>query len=252
MKFLLFLSIIFAFSICQNLKGRTLLEENVIAIINSDDESALRDATKKLYKSGGYIYIDTPVITMTQHGADIGGSLGGGIIGVKQTNGQYPHFDCKPLRKKYFNYFCLDIGGQNLKVQNLIIENGPSYGIFIAGKNIIIDHVITRYNGESGIYTNSQSDYNTFNYCYSYRNFLMPNIYYNKDGDGFTIELNSFNNKFNYCFAWTIAKVDLIIIILLVNFIINMKILHIVIQLVGIMEIWMFSLENMTLIMEEN
>jgi hypothetical protein len=51
----------------------------------------------------------------------------------------------------------------------------------------------------------------------------------------------------------TIAKVDLIII--MISFLknqINMKILHIVIQLVGIMEIWMFSLENMTLIMEEN
>jgi hypothetical protein len=46
MKFFLYLSILFAFSICQNLKGRALLEENVIAIINSDDELALRNATK--------------------------------------------------------------------------------------------------------------------------------------------------------------------------------------------------------------
>ena len=27
-----------------------------------------------------------------------------------------------------------------------------------------------------------------------------------KDGDGFTIEINSFNNKFNYCFAWDNSK----------------------------------------------
>ena len=206
MKFVLFLSFLFVFSICQNLKGRTLLEENVIAIINSDDELALRNATKKLWKTGGFIYIDTPVITITKQAVDIGGSLGGGIIGVKLPNGQYPRFDCKPLRKKYSGYSCLDIAGNNLKVQNLILENAPSYGIFVAGKNNIIDHVITRYNGESGIYANSQSDYNTFNYCYSYRNFLMPNMYLNKDGDGFTIQLNSFNNKFNYCFAWDNSK----------------------------------------------
>ena len=36
-----------------------------------------------------------------------------------------------------------------------------------------------------------------FNYCYSYRNFLLPKIHNNKDGDGFTIEINSYNCKFN-------------------------------------------------------
>ena len=148
MKFFLYLSILFAFSICQNLKGRALLEENVIAIINSDDELALRNATKKLWKTGGYIYIDTPVITITKERVDIGGDLGGGIIGVKLPNGQYPHFDCKPLRKKYSGYSCLIIAGNNLKVQNLILENAPSYGIFVAGKNKIIDHISTRYSGE--------------------------------------------------------------------------------------------------------
>jgi hypothetical protein len=167
MKFLILLGI-FLFSKCQNLKGRALLEENAIAIINSDDELALREATKNLRKSGGYIYIDTPVITLTQKGIDLGGTIGGGIIGVKQPNGQYPILDCKPLREIYSGFNGLDILGDHLKVQNLIIENAPCYGIFISGKNNIINHVITRYNGESGIYSNSQSDYITFNYCYSY------------------------------------------------------------------------------------
>ena len=51
MKFLLFLSNLFVFNIFQNLKSRTLLEENVIAKKNSDDDIALREATKKLWKS---------------------------------------------------------------------------------------------------------------------------------------------------------------------------------------------------------
>ena len=82
MKFLLFLSILFVFNIFQNLKGRALLEENVIAKKNSDDEFALREATKKLWKSGNYI--DIHVITLTQEGIDIGRNIGGGIKGVKK------------------------------------------------------------------------------------------------------------------------------------------------------------------------
>ena len=210
MKFSLFISIIFILSIfsfyCQNLKSRKLLEENVITTITSDDELALTQATKQLWKTGGYIYIDTPVITISQKDVDIGGNLEGGIIGVQQPNGEYPILDCKLLRKKDSGYFGLSIAGNNLKVQNIIIENAPSYGIFVSGKHNVIDHVITRYNGESGIYVNSQSDFNTFNYCYSYRNFLMPNMNMNKDGDGFTIEIDSFNNEFNYCFAWDNSK----------------------------------------------
>ena len=98
-------------------------------------------------------YIDTPLITLTQKGIDIGGTLEGGIIGKKQPNGQYPRIDCTPLRKKSSNYyFGLIVAGNNLKVQNIIIENSPSYGIFISGIHNIIDHVITRYNGQSGIY----------------------------------------------------------------------------------------------------
>ena len=213
MKFLTYLSILFFLSICsfhcQNLKGRSLAQENIIATITSDDESALIDATKILWKSGGYIYIDTPVITITKGTVAIHSQKGndeGGIIGIKQPNGQYPILNCKPLRKKNTDYSGLLILNDNLKVQNLIIENAPGYGIFVQGKNNIIDHVITRYNGESGIYINFGSDYNTFNYCYSYRNFLMPKSPMNKDGDGFTIEINAYNNKFNYCFAWDNSK----------------------------------------------
>ena len=93
MKFLSYLSILFLFSICsfncQNLKGRALLKQKIITTITSDDEKALNEATKKLWDLGGYIYIGTPVITLTQKGIDIGGNLEGGIIGKKQPNGQY-------------------------------------------------------------------------------------------------------------------------------------------------------------------
>ena len=159
MKFLTILSILFFLSICsfhsQNLKGRSLVQEKIIATITSDDESALIDATKILWESGGYIYIDTPVITITKGTVAIHSQKGndeGGIIGIKQPNGQYPILNCKPLRKKNTDDWGLLILNDNLKVQNLIIENAPGYGIFVQGKNNIIDHVITRYNGESGIY----------------------------------------------------------------------------------------------------
>ena len=145
MKFLTILSILFFISICsfhcQNLKGRSLAQENIIATITSDDESALIDATKILWKSGGYIYIDTPVITITKDTVAIHSQKGndeGGIIGIKQPNGQYPILNCKPLRKKNTDYSGLLILNDNLKVQNLIIENAPGYGIFVQGKNNIL------------------------------------------------------------------------------------------------------------------
>ena len=66
-------------------------------------------------------------------------------------------------------------------------------------KKNTFDHVITRYNGASGIYITDGSNSNTFTYCYSYRNFIFPT---NRNGHGFTVEVGTDNNIFNNCFAW--------------------------------------------------
>lgn len=201
-----FINIIFilnAFIIhCKNLKEeKTLSEEEIITRITSDDEQALKEATFILWKLGGYIYIDTPVITLTQGSLSITGTIEGGLIGVKQPNGEYPRLNFEECREALPNVYNhgIDIVGSNKKIQNIIIENAGSYGIFINGQKNTIDHVITRYNGASGIYISDGSNSNTFSYCYSYRNFLFP---INKNADGFTVEVGTDNNVFNNCFAW--------------------------------------------------
>ena len=51
-----------------------------------------------MWKKGGYIYIDTPIITITQGSLSITGTLEGGIIGIKQPNGEYPRLNVKEQR----------------------------------------------------------------------------------------------------------------------------------------------------------
>ena len=89
--------------------------------------------------------------------------------------------------------------GSNKIINNIIIENAGTTGIYINGQKNTIDHVISRYNGQSGFYLSPECDLNTFNYCFSYRNFhFIENII----SDGFTVEIGAINNVFNYCFAW--------------------------------------------------
>jgi len=210
-KSIFFISILFILNFytfhCKNLKSRGLSEEKEekeekeITIITSDDEQALKEATFYLWKLGGYIYIDTPVITIKEGSLSITGTLKGGIIGIKQSNGEYPRLQFIEGRKDSTIPYShgVDVVGSNKRIQNIIIENAGSFGLFINGQQNTFDHVITRYNGESGIYISQGSDSNTFNYCYSYRNFLLPT---NINADGFTIEVGANNNIFDNCFAW--------------------------------------------------
>ena len=201
----LFLILILDSTFCKFLSSKSLSdeEEDVIATIQSDDEKALRDALLILWKFGGIIYIDTPVINIkTQTALVIQGSFSGGIVGVQQPSGEYPILNFKEQRDGATLLFIagLKINASNKIIKNIIVENAGTVGISISGQKNTIDHVITRYNGQSGIYLSPQSDSNIFNYCYSYRNFHF--LQNSLPADGFTVEIGGFNNEFNYCFAW--------------------------------------------------
>ena len=189
---------------CKFLENKSLSEEeDVITTIKEDDESALRDALLILWKFGGIIYIDTPVINIKkEEGLTIKGAFEGGIVGIQQENGEYPILNFKEQRDTTTLLYVagLSIDGSNKLIKNLIFENAGTTGISVNGQKNTLDHIITRYNGHSGIYIFPQSDSNTLNHCYSYRNF-----HFNENrltADGFTVENGGINNVFNYCFAW--------------------------------------------------
>ena len=198
--FLLFLSL-------ESFKCKFLSNEKedpVITTIKSDSENELEYAIQIQNKIGGTIYIDTPVISISSiTGISLNGMSSGGLIGVKQPNGEYPRIDFSKRKEKMRTYSYVLSGiyiyGSHKYIKNLIIENSNSHGIDIYDNYNLIDHVITRYNSGSGIYIAGSS--NTLNYCYSYRNCDKTlQKEYTKNTDGFTFD--KFNIIFNNCFAW--------------------------------------------------
>ena len=128
------------------------------------------------------------------------GKLPGGIIGIRQENGEYPIIDF--TKGNYLLlYSGINIYGSNKFIEYVIIENTPDNGVSILGDNNILDHVISRYNYGSGFAI--IGDFNTLNYCYAYRNNDLGTYY--SMGDGFLI-YGEINNIFNYCFAWDNAN----------------------------------------------
>ena len=72
-----------------------------IVTIAKDDETALCEAIKTLNKSGGTIYINTPVINISSKcQITLSGSTVGGLIGVKQSDDTYPRLDFTKARKE--------------------------------------------------------------------------------------------------------------------------------------------------------
>jgi hypothetical protein len=198
--FYAFLSILINIDIfsCKylNKKLTSFADDDEIATITTDSESELKEALNILYEKGGTIYIDTEVINLKKESLLLlNGDYPGGIIGIRQPNGEYPriHF-VKEEIKNLFNGIYLS---SNKFIEYMIIENSVNDGIIINGDNNILDHVIIRYNYGSGILV--YGDFNTFNYCYSYRNF--DGAKFPLSSDGFTIS-GELNNIFNYCFAW--------------------------------------------------
>ena len=179
----------------------SLADPEAIVTITNDSQSELLDAIAKLNKNGGTIYIDTPVINISQKSAiRITGSIAGGLVGVQQSKGEYPRIDFKTARDAKANNYGFYIQGTNQFIKYLIIENAGHQGIYITGSKNTIDHVITRYNSDSGIQISEGADSNTINYSYSYRNCDLVN--YGKNADGFAPKLDAKNTVFNYCFAW--------------------------------------------------
>ena len=174
-------------------------DDEEITTIYSDSESEFLDAIEVLNNKGGTIYIDTPVISLVNSKSiNILGNLPGGIIGIRQPNGEYPRIDF--MKGNYQELFSgINISGSNKFIEYIIIENAPDNGITLMSDNSILDHVISRYNFGSGF--GVYGDFNTLNYCYAYRNCdaegNVPFIY----ADGFHI-FGEVNNVLNYCFAW--------------------------------------------------
>ena len=138
-------------------------DDDEIATITSDSESEFLDAIDKLYSEGGTIYIDTPVININKSSSVIiGNSKTGGIIGIRQPNGEYPRIDFMRNSSGFL------ISGSNKFIENIIIENVKDVGVVIMGDNNILVHVISRYNYGSGFEVSG--NFNLLKYCYSYRN----------------------------------------------------------------------------------
>ena len=191
--FYAFLSILINIDVFSCKKFKSFVDDDEIATITTDSESELLEALDILFEKGGTIYIDTPVINVKETTLFIDGDLPGGIIGVRQPNGEYPRISFSNEYEDSFGIYMLS----NKFIEYMIIENSSFDGIVVIGENNIIDHVITRYNYGCGFV--SYGDFNTFNYCYAYRNFDRTT--YSVLSDGFLI-MGELNNVLNYCFAW--------------------------------------------------
>ena len=182
---------------CKNLASFA----STVATITKDDENALLNAVSKLNKSGGTVYINTPIIRVsTKNTIKLSSNVAGGIVGMKQSNGAYPVIDFKNARNAGSTARGFTISGSNQFMKYLIIQNSGDNGIWINGSKNTLDHIITRYNGDTGIQLSDNAVGNTLNYCYSYRNIDVPT--YGANADGFAPKLGASNTVFKYCFAW--------------------------------------------------
>ena len=183
---------------CKNLAS---FADSVIATIAKDSEKDLISAIRTLNTKGGVIYIDTPVINISSTSTlKLSGTTSGGIIGKKQANGGFPRINFKNARDAGATCRGFTISGSNLYMKYLIIENAGDNGIWVCGSKNVLDHIITRYNNDSGIQLSDNADSNTLSYCYSYRNVDVKT--YGANADGFAPKLGATNTVFNFCFAW--------------------------------------------------
>ena len=183
---------------CKNLAS---FVDATITTINSDNQNELISAVSKLNKNGGVIYINTAIINISSKSTiNLSGSKSGGIVGKKQPNGAYPRISFKKARDSGSTARGFTISGSNKYMKFLTIEHAGDNGIWISGAKNTLDHIITRYNNDSGIQLSDNADSNTLNYCYSYRNIDVKT--YGANADGFAPKLGATNTVFKYCFAW--------------------------------------------------
>ena len=142
----------------KNIKFKSFVDDDEIVTITTDDEFQLVDAIEELNEKGGTIYIDTPVINMYKTtSVTLGGRFPGGIIGIRQSNGEYPRINFQENYRDELFFSGINIYGSNKFIEYMIIENSLSYGITVIGDSNILDHVISRQN-------------NVFNYCFAWDN----------------------------------------------------------------------------------
>ena len=192
----IFIMISFNYFSCKNLgnKFASFGDEEAIATITSDNENELAEAISILNNSGGTIYIDTPVINIEKTVITLTGEFPGGIIGKRQSSGEYPRINFSKTNAADGG---IVIFGDNKFLEYIIVEGSFVFGINVFGNNNGFDHVISRYNSYSGFIVSG--DFNTFDYCYSYRNCDTEVSVVNSDGFKISSEINT---VFNYCFAW--------------------------------------------------
>ena len=102
-----FLIITVKLLLCKNRDNNLIsfTDDEEIVTITSDSETQLSNAIEILNQKGGTIFIDTPIINLFfVDTITITGELPGGIIGIRQPNGEYPriNFLKKKLTKKCF------------------------------------------------------------------------------------------------------------------------------------------------------
>ena len=183
---------------CKNLAS---FADATIKTITSDSESDLKSAISTLNKQGGVIYINTSVINISSTSTlTLSGTISGGIVGMKQSDGTYPRIDFKKARKAGSTARGFTVSGSNLYMKNLIIENAGDNGIWVCGSNNLFEYIIARYNGDTGIQLSDNANANRLNFCYSYRNIDVKT--YGANADGFAPKLGATRTIFNYCFAW--------------------------------------------------
>ena len=158
----IFININMIYSEFVNKKLKSFVDDDEIATITTDSESELIEALFKLYEKTGTIYIDTPVINVKGSSLLLDGDFPGGIIGIRQPNGEYPRISF--LNEDTEDSFTGIYMYSNKFIEYIIIENSLLDGIAIIGDNNILDHVISRYNYGCGFV--SYGDFNIFNYCY--------------------------------------------------------------------------------------
>ena len=176
---------------CKNLVSFA----TTIATITSDNDKELEDAISKLNKSGGIIYIDTPIIHVSSKSPlkILSGSIEGGIIDKQQPDGSYPVIE---FTHAVSTNSRLEISCSNQFLKYLIIQNSWK-GIWLTGSKNTLEHI---YNFDSGFQISDNAISNTLNYCYSYRNINFPN--FGANDSGFFLKPDSSQTVFNYCFSF--------------------------------------------------
>ena len=177
---------------------KSFTDDDEITTITKDSEKEFLEALEILNNKGGTIYIDTPVINMIEkQSIQLLGEISGGIIGVRQKNGEYPRISFSHKIETKEPLCGLHVYASNKFIEYIIVENSKHYGVDVYGDNNILDHVISRYNYGSGIAI--FGNFNKINYCYSYRNVETTSSFIYSDG---FLSAGELNNVFNYCFAW--------------------------------------------------